>query len=180
LIWFKGSETKTMRHYQRIFIVNLFLFFSVIAVSQDMKKFSLYKPDDKAETEIASAVSKAKKSGKHVLIQIGGNWCIWCARFHEFVTKDAQLDSLMNANYVVYHLNYSKENYNAKLLTKYNFPQRFGFPVFLILDGEGKLLHTQNSWYLEDGKKSYEPEKVKSFFTEWSTRSLDPSQYKEQ
>ena len=44
----------------------------------------------------------------------------------------------MNANYVVYHLNYSKENYNAKLLTKYNFPQRFGFPVFLILDGEGK------------------------------------------
>ena len=41
------------------------------------------------------------------------------------------------------------------------------------------LLHTQNSWYLEDGKTSYEREKVKSFFTEWSKRSLDPSQYKE-
>ena len=135
-----------MRHFQRIFITNLLLFFSVVAISQDMKKFSLYKPDEKAETEITRAVSDAKKSGKHVLIQIGGNWCIWCARFHEFVTKDAQLDSLMNANYVVYHLNYSKENNNAKLLTKYNFPQRFGFPVFLILDGEGKLLHTQNSW----------------------------------
>ena len=139
-----------------------------------------YKPDEKAETEIANAVSEAKKSGKHILIQIGGNWCIWCARFHEFVTKDKQLDSLMNANYVVYHLNYSKENYNTKLLNKYNFPQRFGFPVLLILDSEGKLLHTQNSWYLEDGKTSYEREKVKSFFTEWSKRSLDPSQYKEQ
>ena len=169
-----------MRHFQNFFIINLFLFFSVVSISQDMKKFSLYKPDEKAETEITTAVSEAKKSGKQVLIQIGGNWCIWCARFHEFVTKDAQLDSLMNANYVVYHLNYSKENNNAKLLTKYNFPQRFGFPVFLILDGEGKLLHTQNSWYLEDGKTSYEREKVKSFFTEWSKRSLDPSQYKEQ
>ena len=169
-----------MRHLQRIFIANLLLFFSVVAISQDMKKFSLYKPDEKAEAEITNAVSEAKKSGKQVLIQIGGNWCIWCARFHEFVTKDAQLDSLMNANYVVYHLNYSKENYNVKLLTKYNFPQRFGFPVFLILDDEGKLLHTQNSWYLEDGKTSYEREKVKSFFTEWSKRSLDPSQYKEQ
>jgi thioredoxin-related protein len=169
-----------MRHFQRIFIANFLLFFSVIAISQDMKKFSLYKPDEKAETEIAKSVSQAKKSGKHVLIQIGGNWCIWCARFHEFVAKDAQLDSLMNANYVVYHLNYSKENYNQKVLTKYNFPQRFGFPVFLILDGEGKLLHTQNSWYLEDGKTSYEREKVKSFFTDWSKRSLDPSQYKEQ
>jgi len=169
-----------MRHLQRIFIANLLLFFSVVAISQDMKKFSLYKPDEKAEAEITNAVSEAKKSGKQVLIQIGGNWCIWCARFHEFVTKDPQLDSLMNANYVVYHLNYSKENYNVKILTKYNFPQRFGFPVFLILDSEGSLLHTQNSWYLEDGKTSYEREKVKSFFTEWSKKSLDPSQYKEQ
>jgi len=169
-----------MRYFQRIFIANLLLFFSVASVSQDLKKFNLYKPDEKAEAEITRAVSEAQKSVKHVLIQIGGNWCSWCARFHEFVKKDAQLDSLMNANYIVYHLNYSKENYNVKLLTKYNFPQRFGFPVFLILDGEGNLLHTQNSWYLEDGKTSYEREKVKSFFTEWSKRSLDPSQYKEQ
>jgi len=161
-------------------ILFLLIFFSLTSVSQDLKKFSLYKTDEKAETEITKAVGEAKKSGKHVLIQIGGNWCIWCARFHEFVTKDAQLDSLMNANYVVYHLNYSKENYNAKLLTRYKFPQRFGFPVFLILDGKGNLLHTQNSWYLEDGKTSYEREKVKSFFTEWSKNALDPSQYKEQ
>ena len=169
-----------MKYFQRIFIVNILLVFYVVSFSQDLKKFSLYKPDEKAETEIANVVNEAKKLGKHVLIQIGGNWCVWCARFHEFVIKDAQLDSLMNANYLVYHLNYSKENYNAKLLTKYKFPQRFGFPVFLILDGEGNMLHTQNSWYLEDGKTSYEREKVKSFLTEWSKRSLDPSQYKEQ
>ena len=169
-----------MIRLQRSIIASLFLFFSFATFSQDMKKFNLYKPEEKAETEIANAVNDAKRSGKNVLIQIGGNWCIWCARFHEFVTKDSQLDSLMNANYVVYHLNYSKENYNAKLLTRYKFPQRFGFPVFLILDGEGNLLHTQNSWYLEDGKTSYEREKVKSFFNEWSKRALDPSQYKEQ
>lgn len=158
----------------------LFLIFSFAAFAQDMKKFNLYKPDEKAETEIANAISEAKKSGKYVFIQIGGNWCIWCARFHDYVTKNAQLDSLMNANYVVYHLNYSKENYNAKLLTKYRFPQRFGFPVFLVLDADGNLIHTQNSWYLEDGDKSYDREKIKTFFTEWSPKAFDPSQYKEQ
>lgn len=176
----QSPGAKTMKYFQRIFIANLLLLCCVVSVSQDIKKFNLYRPDEKAEIEITRAITEAKKSGKHVLIQIGGNWCSWCARFHEFVTKDAQLDSLMNTNYVVYHLNYSKENYNAKLLTKYNFPQRFGFPVFLILDSEGNLLHTQNSWYLEDGKTSYERDKVKSFFSEWSKRSLDPSQYKEQ
>jgi len=158
----------------------LCLIFSFAALSQDMKKFNLYKPEEKAETEIANAISEAKKSGRNVLIQIGGNWCIWCSRFHEYVRKDAKLDSLMNANYVVYHLNYSKENYNARLLTKYKFPQRFGFPVFLILDGDGNLIHTQNSWYLEDGDKSYDREKVKTFFTEWSPKAFDHSQYKEQ
>ena len=169
-----------MIYLPRFFLLSIFLLSLFAGFSQDMKKFDLYKPAERAEAEIARTVSEAKNSGKHVLIQIGGNWCIWCARFHEYVKKDAQLDSLMNANYVVYHLNYSKENYNAKLLTKYNFPQRFGFPVFLILDTEGNLLHTQNSWYLEDGKTSYEREKVKSFFNEWSKKALDPSQYKEQ
>src|SRR5687767_479609 len=164
---------------KQMFFLSL-LIFSVTAFSQDMKKFNLYKPGEKAETEIANAINEAKKTGKHVFIQIGGNWCIWCARFHEYVTKDAQLDSLMNANYVVYHLNYSKENYNVKLLAKYKFPQRFGFPVFLVLDGDGNLLHTQNSWYLEDGGKSYDREKVKTFFNEWSPKAFDPSQYKEQ
>lgn len=158
----------------------IFLLFTLNVFSQDMKKFSLYKPGENAETEIANAVGEAKKTGKNVFIQIGGNWCIWCARFHEFVLKDKQLDSLMNANYIVYHMNYSKENYNVKLLTKYRFPQRFGFPVFLILDSEGKLIHTQNSWYLEDGKTSYEREKIKALFNEWSAKAFEPSQYKEQ
>jgi thioredoxin-related protein len=163
------------------YILILLLLSSSFAVSaQDMKKFNLYKPEEKAEAEINKAIAEAKKSGKHVFIQIGGNWCIWCARFHEYIGKDKQLDSLVNANYVVYHLNYSKENYNVKLLTKYKFPQRFGFPVFLILDDEGNLIHTQDSWYLEDGKTSYDREKVKTFFTEWSPKSFDPSQYKEQ
>lgn len=162
------------------FFVLLFLIISFAASSQDMKKFNLYKPEEKAEIEIANAVAEAKKSGKHVFVQIGGNWCIWCARFHEYIEKDKQLDSLVKANYVVYHLNYSKENYNVKLLTTYKFPQRFGFPVFLILDGDGNLIHTQNSWYLEDGKTSYDREKVKTFFTEWSPKAFDPAQYKEQ
>src|SRR5438045_2375415 len=122
---------------------SILLFFAVssaMVFSQDMKKFDLYKPGENAEKEIAGAVKKAKAEGKHVFIQIGGNWCIWCARFNEFVTSDKKIDSIINTNYVVYHMNWSKENYNDKLLAKYGYPQRFGFPVFLILDAKGKLI----------------------------------------
>ena len=165
---------------KKIVIVNLVILLACCAYSQDMKNFKLYKTEENAEQEISRAAKEAKKENKNVLIQIGGNWCIWCARFYDFVAKDSQLDSLMNANFVVYHMNYSKENYNVKLLAKYKYPQRFGFPVFLILDNDGKLIHTQNSWYLEDGQKSYDKEKVKAFFNDWGVKAFDPKQYKEQ
>lgn len=161
-----------------VFIIG-FIFSTVVCFSQDMKTFNLYKPADNAKEQISNAVKEAKKSDKHVLIQIGGNWCVWCARFNNLVTTDKSIDTLVNDNYVVYHLNYSKENYNTELLKKYKFPQRFGFPVFLILNEEGELIHTQNSEYLESGK-GYDKEKVVVFFNNWSKKALDSSQYKEQ
>ena len=151
---------------------------TTVTQAQDLSKFNLYKPEENAEKEIAKAIKEAKAEGKHVFIQIGGNWCIWCMRFNNFVTENKSIDSLVKANYVEYHLNWSKENTNSKILAKYGFPQRFGFPVFLILDGKGKLLHTQNSGYLESGK-SYDEEKVKGFFLDWTRGALDPAQYKE-
>jgi thioredoxin-related protein len=150
------------------------------AFSQDLAKFKLYKPEDEAQQEIDKATREARKEKKNVLIQIGGNWCIWCARFHDFITNDAKIDSIVKADYVVYHLNYSKENFNSTMLAKYGYPQRFGFPVFLVLDDQGKLIETQNSWYLEDGKKSYDRDKVIEFLTDWSPAALDPKLYKEQ
>lgn len=158
--------------------VILFLFLAgYFANGQDMKKFNLYKPDENAAAELAKAIKAAKASGKHVFVQIGGNWCVWCARFYEFVKQDAQLDSAQHAGYVVYHLNYSKENINKEAMAKLDYPQRFGFPVFVILDGDGKRIHTQNSAYLEQDK-SYNKEKIMEFFNSWNPKALDPAQYK--
>jgi thioredoxin-related protein len=84
------------------------LLVSITAFSQDLTKFHLYNPEEKAEKEITKATKEARQQYKHVLIQIGGNWCIWCARFHDFITNDAKIDSIVKADYIVYHLNYSR------------------------------------------------------------------------
>lgn len=164
---------------KKFFVLFVMLLVSVIVYSQDMTKFKLYDPTENAEENISKTIAQAKAEHKHVFIQVGGNWCVWCARFNDFITNDAKIDSIIKAGYVVYHLNYSKENFNGKLLAKYGYPQRFGFPVFLVLDGNGKLIQTQNSWYLEDGKKSYDRDKVVEFFTDWSPAALDPKNYNE-
>jgi thioredoxin-related protein len=137
---------------------------------------SLYHPLANADKDIAAAIKAANQEKKHVLIQAGGNWCSWCIEFNRFTTSDKQMDSAMKADYVVYHLNYSPQNKNAEIFKKYAFPNRFGFPVFLILDGKGKLIHTQNSAYLEEGK-SYNKRKVLEFLREWRPAALDEKSY---
>lgn len=159
------------------FIFSIFLSISIAA--QDLKTFNLYKPAENAADKLAMTVKKAKDEGKHVFIQVGGNWCIWCARFNELATSNHTIDSIINKNYIVYHLNYSKENKNSELLAKYGFPQRFGFPVFLILNDRGQLLHTQNSVYLEEGK-GYNAKTVAGFLADWAPDALDPNSYKDQ
>ncbi|GGH17433.1 thioredoxin family protein [Mucilaginibacter phyllosphaerae] len=138
----------------------------------------LYNPAADAGAEIAAAVKTAAAQHKNVLLQIGGNWCSWCLLFNGLVTKDAELNKYMNDNYVVLHVNYSKENMNQKVLASLGYPQRFGFPVFVILDGKGNRLHTQNSSYLEEGK-GHSKAKVMEFFENWSPKAIDPKTYQE-
>lgn len=155
------------------------IIFSIILSSRvfAQEKEKLYHPEADAEKDIAAAVKKAKAEHKFVLLQGGGNWCSWCIEFARFVKADPKLDSVMSASFVWYHLNYSKENENKKILAKYGYPQRFGFPVFIILDENGKRINTQNSEYLEDGKKSYDKNKVEAFLEMWSPHALDPKMY---
>jgi thioredoxin-related protein len=153
------------------------LFFLIAALSFTQEK-KLYNPAADASADIAAAVKNAAKENKFVLLQGGGNWCSWCIEFARFCKADPQLDSAINSSFVWYHLNFSKENENKPVFAKYGYPQRFGFPVFIVLNAKGERIHTQNSEYLEDGKKSYNKDKVLSFFLQWSQQALDPAQYK--
>jgi hypothetical protein len=78
-------------------------------IEPDMKTFNLYNPYENVDSAIKAAEKIAAKEGKHIFLQMGGNWCIWCARFNAFTTSDKKIDSIIKASYVVVHVNYSKE-----------------------------------------------------------------------
>jgi thioredoxin-related protein len=158
----------------KIFLFFLALCFSATVTAQETK---LYNPYADADSAIKAAVKKARAENKYVLLQGGGNWCKWCIEFARFCKADPKIDSVMKASFVWYHLNWSKENENKKTFAKYGYPQRFGYPVFIILDGNGNRINTQNSEYLEDGKQSYNREKVQAFLEMWSPRALNPKMY---
>ncbi|MBC7556942.1 MAG: thioredoxin family protein [Chryseobacterium sp.] len=131
----------------------------------------IYNPEDNAEQRISEAIAQAKKENKNVIIQAGGNWCIWCLRFNKFVQTTPELKNLVDKNYVYYHLNYSPEVKNEKIFEKYGNPgKKFGYPVFIVLDQNGNQIQIQDSSVLEDGK-GYSSEKVKKFFSDFAPKS---------
>lgn len=157
---------------QVLFVLGVFS----TAVAQETKP-TLYNPAADAKADIAAAVKKAAAENKHVFLQLGGNWCSWCILYNNLVTTNDTLKTYMAKNYVTVHVNYSQENFNDEVFKSLGFPQRFGFPVFVILDGKGNRLHTQNSAYLEKGK-GHDPKKVLEFLEQWSPASLDLKNYR--
>ena len=143
-------------------------------ISPQQEKQALTKPyreEDNAELEIQKLVKQAQKENKNIILQAGGNWCIWCLRFNNFVKTTPELNKIVDENFLYYHLNFSPKNKNEKVFAKYGNPgEKFGYPVFIILDKNGKQIHTQSSEVFEEGK-GYSLEKVKSFFKEWIAKN---------
>ncbi len=152
----------------------LTLFISGLALSQNIK---IYHPEDNARQKIDSVTVLAKQQHKFVLLQIGGNWCVWCLRFNKLTQETLEIKKTLDDNFITYHLNYSKENKNEKILSELGFPQRFGFPVFVILNENGERIHTQQSDFLENGATGYDTKKVQAFLEQWSPKALDPKTY---
>jgi thioredoxin-related protein len=140
-------------------------------LGQQEKK--LYDPSIDGMKQINEAVAKAKSAGKHVLIQYGGNWCPWCLRFDAFCKADAEISKIISDNYIPVKLNYSPENKNDASNAFLGNPSRFGFPVFIILDGNGKVLHIQDSGLMESGQ-SYDQKKVTGFMKNWTAAAIIP------
>lgn len=159
---------------KKIIFVAVIILFSLSANSQEEKL--IYVPALNGMKQINEAITKAKYENKNVLIQVGGNWCPWCVKFNKFCKDVAQIDSIIKSSYVLIHLNYSKENRNYDALERLGFPQRFGFPVLVVLNSKGERLHTQDSGLLEK-VQGYDTLKVVTFLNNWTPQVFDKERY---
>lgn len=121
--------------------------------------------------QIDDAVKTASKEGKFVICQVGGNWCRWCLMFADFITADPEISGMIKDNYVYIHVNYPRRNASKKLVRKLGNAGRFGFPALVVMDGSGKIIHIQDSSYLESGN-AYDREKVIRFLRLWSPSAV--------
>lgn len=136
-----------------------------MASSENYVPVHTYDPARNADQDIKDAVAEAGRTGKRVLLEVGGEWCIWCHHMDEFFEKHPELLTLRETNFIMVKINYSDENKNEQVLSRY--PEVKGYPHIFVLEQDGKLLQSQDTGKLEEGK-SYNLDKFTAFLKEWS------------
>jgi thioredoxin-related protein len=126
----------------------------LLALAAGAQTPSEMKYDAKADprADLQTALARASKEGKNVLIDVGGEWCSWCHRMDKFLTENTVLLDLLKQNYVVVKVNFSDENKNETFLKQ--FPAIDGYPHIFVFDSYGKLLISKSTGDLEE-RKSY-------------------------
>lgn len=133
---------------------------SLAALAQAQSLPARFDPTRDAAADVRTAVAQARTQGKQVLVDVGGEWCIWCHILDKFIATHAPVKRLVDQNYVVVKVNFSPQNRNEAVLSQW--PKVKGYPHLFVLDAEGKLVHSQDTGQLEAGK-DYDEAKVIAF-----------------
>jgi len=128
-----------------------------------------FDPARSPKEDLKAAITQATASSKRIILDVGGEWCIWCHRLDAFIGAHKELKEYIEKHFVVVKINYSKENKNEEFLSAY--PKVPGYPHMFVLDSNGKLLHSQDTGLLEK-EKSYDAGKIMTFLKEWGKKKI--------
>ena len=127
-----------------------------------------YDPRRDPEKDLAAASAEAKKSGKNIFVEVGGEWCTWCHILDRFFHEHPGLEALRDKNYVSMKVSMSQENPNRAFLSR--FPHVHAYPHIFILDAEGNLIRSQPTDVLEDGR-SYNARRFQKFLEKFAPKA---------
>ncbi len=164
-----------------VFIVSMFAVSALLlgttgAIAGDSgpKRPPIYDTKIDGATQIAEALVKAKRDHKHVLLQFGANWCVWCHRLDGVLKVDKALAKLIQYEYEFVLIDVDDINgkrHNDEIDARYGRPTKNGLPAWVILDADGKQLVTINTEPLEQGD-GYDTSKVAAALNKWKAKPV--------
>lgn len=156
----------------RIAAVALFISATIMPIAQCAAQTTdgyqlvlTYDPARNPANDLKQAVAEAERTHRRILLDVGGQWCIWCKYFDQFFDSHPDLKAFRDKNYVWMKVNFSRDNENKDFLAQY--PSIPGYPHVFVLTSDGHFYHSQETSPLEEGK-GYSPERVKEFLEKWA------------
>ena len=133
---------------------------------QNSALVDFYDPARDPAEDLNQAIGIAQHEKKRIILELGGDWCIWCKHMDDFYTAHSELLQFRAEHYVLVKVNVSQENMNEGFLSR--FPAAAGYPHIYILDSDGTFLHSQDTAELEDGADSYVLAMFMAFLQKWA------------
>jgi thiol:disulfide interchange protein len=127
----------------------------------------IYSETASPSTEIAAALSQAKREHKRVLLDFGGDWCGDCQALDIYFHQAPNAD-LLETNFVLVHVWIGHMDANLDVAERYGVPITKGVPALAVLAPDGRLLYAQKAGEFED-MRHMEPGSVTEFLEKWKS-----------
>jgi hypothetical protein len=125
----------------------------------------IYPAAASAQAEILSALTRAARARKHVLLVFGADWCYDCHVLDKAFRRP-DIASVVAPNYEVVHVDVGEGDKNQDLMNQYDVPMKRGIPALAVLDANGKLLYSQKNGEFERAR-ALGPEDLLEFLNRW-------------
>ena len=125
--------------------------------------------DEKADAEaaVAAAFARAKKSGKRVLIDFGGNWCPDCLVLANVMALP-ELKPFIAAHFEVVTVDVGRFDKNLTIPARFGITGKLGaVPAVFIADADGKLLNKDETLALGDAR-TMTPQAIADWLAKWT------------
>ena len=127
-----------------------------------------YAEDAPADRQVDAAIARAKRSGKLVLIDLGGNWCLDCRLLAATMAQPA-LKAWLGKHYEEVTVDVGRFDKNLQIPARYGITTRLaGVPAVLIVNPRtGKLVNEGRITALSDAR-SMSPQGLVDWLASWT------------
>lgn len=120
-----------------------------------------------ANAAVAAAFARAAKSGKRVLIHLGGNWCADC-RILDGVMELPEMKPFMAEHFEMVMVDVGRFNKNLQIPARWGLGRlEKGVPTVIIADADGKAVNISNAADLESAR-SMTPQGIADWLARWA------------
>ena len=97
-----------------------------------------YDESANAEIDLANAIAEANNKNKHILIEMGANWCPDCRTLGRYFQR-ADIKAWLDERFIVVAVDVGEWDKNLEIAERYGNPISEGIPSLVVLDSKGVM-----------------------------------------
>jgi thiol:disulfide interchange protein len=120
-----------------------------------------------ADADVDAAFARAAKSGKRVMIDLGGNWCADC-RILSGLMERPELHAFLASHYELVTVDVGRFNKNLDIPARFGIVTRLeGVPAILVATPDGRLVNAGRVSAIQDARRMT-PQALADWLARWT------------